>query len=65
MRAIPKTTGNDYNRARLKEIGRSLRNKLELMALMLATGRREEAGQFGQEALNIAYDLEEGKEVIL
>jgi hypothetical protein len=31
----------------------------------LATGRREEAAIRAQEVLDIAYDLEEGKEVIL
>jgi hypothetical protein len=59
------TNGNDYNRARLKQIGRRIRNRMEVMALMLATGRREEAAIRAQEVLDIAYDLEEGKEVIL
>ena len=55
------TIERDY----LNKIGRRIRNKMEMMALMLATGRREEAAIRAQEVLDIAYDLEEGKEVIL
>tara|TARA_R100000231_G_scaffold70044_1_gene55618 strand:- start:222 stop:428 length:207 start_codon:yes stop_codon:yes gene_type:complete len=58
-------TGRDINRARIKQIGAKIRNNMELMALCLATNRSEDAAKYGQKVLDIAYDLEEGKEVIL